>query len=356
MAVVSALRSLGAEGGDATGPGPIDRAKPGTRLQLNIDRQGPPLTCLLTVANRYDSRLVQSSSRCGASRTIRGQRRKRQARLYVDKACAIPRRRRILARGARMRIESSNRLGRHGWVVEQTFAWLNRERWLTFRYECRIDIHQPFTILACYLICFHTIQRLCYFTVVLNRGSRLVSDSGSVGRRLDGGDANTTSAVRPPTTAAGPGAGAGRAVGPQPRSSGRQPALPLEPRQTGWAVRTGRHPPFRRLLVLPLRSHRRQQGAGDQGQGDMPVPALPPPDFVFVESDLTLGFEEAKRNLPSAARRPNEVGQTGVTGGEGQILGEVLPVFPFPAGTSSQRAKPVCKGVPAYQRRLIRLP
>lgn len=39
-------------------------------------------------------------------------------------------------------IEICQRLGRYRWVVERTFAWLNRYRRLTIRYERRADIHQ----------------------------------------------------------------------------------------------------------------------------------------------------------------------------------------------------------------------
>jgi len=36
------------KGGDATGPNPTDRARPGTNRHLIVDRQGIPLACLLT--------------------------------------------------------------------------------------------------------------------------------------------------------------------------------------------------------------------------------------------------------------------------------------------------------------------
>jgi transposase len=49
---------------------------------------------------------------------------------------------------ARRGIESSQRLGRHRWVVERTVAWLNRYRRLTICYERRADIHQAFLTLG----------------------------------------------------------------------------------------------------------------------------------------------------------------------------------------------------------------
>ena len=69
------------------------------------------------------------------------------------------RRRHIRVRIARKGVDSSERLGRHRWVVERTLAWLNRYRRLTVRYERRADIHQAFLTLGCALICYTTLQR-----------------------------------------------------------------------------------------------------------------------------------------------------------------------------------------------------
>ena len=49
---------------------------------------------------------------------------------------------------ARRGRDSSQHLGRHRWVVERTFAWLNRFRRLRVRYERRADIHQAFLTLG----------------------------------------------------------------------------------------------------------------------------------------------------------------------------------------------------------------
>ena len=60
-----------------------------------------------------------------------------------------------------VRIESSQKLGRHHWVVERTLAWLARFRRLTERYERRADIHLAFTTLGYALICLNQIRRFC---------------------------------------------------------------------------------------------------------------------------------------------------------------------------------------------------
>jgi transposase len=59
------------------------------------------------------------------------------------------------SRIARKGIESSEKLGRHRWVVERTLAWLAKYRRLTIRYERRDDIHEAFLHLGCSLICLN---------------------------------------------------------------------------------------------------------------------------------------------------------------------------------------------------------
>jgi transposase len=92
-----------------------------------------------------------------------GRRRKRPDKLPADKAYDIPRCRRacrqrhIKVRIARKGIDSSEKLGRHRWVVERTLAWLARYRRLTIRYERRADMHDAFLTLGCALICFQAL-------------------------------------------------------------------------------------------------------------------------------------------------------------------------------------------------------
>ena len=100
--------------------------------------------------------------RCGRDRP-----RKRPKKLHADKAydarrCrAECRARSIMPRIARRGVETSERLGRHRWVIERTFAWLNRFRRLATPYERRADIHEAFVILGCALICLNQIRQLC---------------------------------------------------------------------------------------------------------------------------------------------------------------------------------------------------
>jgi transposase len=88
-----------------------------------------------------------------------GRPRKRPAKLHADKAYdSSPLRRALRARGitsrvARRSIDSSERLGRHRWVVERSLAWLLGYRRLGVRYERRADLLQGLLHLACALTC-----------------------------------------------------------------------------------------------------------------------------------------------------------------------------------------------------------
>jgi transposase len=125
------------------------------------ERGGLPLANLLTPANRHDS-VVFAALRDAVPpiRQPNGRRRKRPAKLHAAKAYDIPRCRQALRcrhigiRIARKGIDSSERLGRHRWVVERTLAWLNRYRRLTVRDERRADIHDAFLTHGCALICW----------------------------------------------------------------------------------------------------------------------------------------------------------------------------------------------------------
>lgn len=100
-------------------------------------------------------------------RRSRGRPRTRPAKLHADKAYDIPRCRRFLHRRhikiriARKGVDSSERLGRHRWVVERTLAWLAQFRRLTIRYERRDDISAAFPSLGCSLLCFNALERFC---------------------------------------------------------------------------------------------------------------------------------------------------------------------------------------------------
>ena len=131
-----------------------------------VDAHGIPLAELLSAANAHETRFLERLlDAIPPVRGKRGQPRRRPNKLHADKGYRsrrnqqILRERRIKSRIARPRIDSSKRLGRHRWVVERTFAWLNQMKRLIIRYERRADIHEAFLRLGCCLICFKHLER-----------------------------------------------------------------------------------------------------------------------------------------------------------------------------------------------------
>ena len=121
-----------------------------------------------TAANTHDSSMFEELvDAVEPIRRPRGRPRKRPEKLHADKAydarkCrAVLGRRGIKSRIARKGKESSEKLGRHRWVVERTLSWLNRHRRLKVRYERRADVHQAFLELGCALVCWSFVQRFC---------------------------------------------------------------------------------------------------------------------------------------------------------------------------------------------------
>ena len=60
----------------------------------------------------------------------------------------------ITPRIARRGIETSDRLGRHRWVIERSLAWLTGYRRLTLRYESCARLFTTFLTLAATLTCY----------------------------------------------------------------------------------------------------------------------------------------------------------------------------------------------------------
>ena len=142
------------------GANPVDRGKPGSKIQLVCEGHGLPLTAAVTAANVADvTMLAAMVDDIPPVRTPSGRRRHRPGKLDADKGYdsasnrACLRRRGITARIARRGIDSSERLGRHRWVVERSLAWLLGCRRLGVRYERRADLLRGLLHLACALIC-----------------------------------------------------------------------------------------------------------------------------------------------------------------------------------------------------------
>lgn len=152
--------------GDLTGPGPVDRGKPGSKIHLITERTGLPIAVAISAANTHDSLALEPPVRSiPPIRSRRGPRRRRPAKLHGDKGYDYPRLRTflrsrgIIPRIARRGIESSRRLGRHRWVVERTVSWLSGCRRLHRRYERRADHFASFVAIAAALICYSRLTK-----------------------------------------------------------------------------------------------------------------------------------------------------------------------------------------------------
>ena len=149
-------------GGEKTGANPTDRGKKGSKRHVVWDRIGIPLCVMLSAANVHDSIVFEELiDAIEPIKRPRGRPRKRPKKLHADKAyddkkCKEAlRKRSIKSRIARKGVESSEKLGRHRWIVERTLAWLSKYRRLTIRYERRDDIHEAFLHLGCSLVCLN---------------------------------------------------------------------------------------------------------------------------------------------------------------------------------------------------------
>jgi IS5 family transposase len=169
-ASVDSISVRAKRGGAETGPNPVDRGKSGSKYHLVVDRQGIPLSVLLTAANTADltqlEPLVDGIPPIIGPRGRPGRPRFRPAKLHADKAYDSAEKRRALRRRgiapriARRGIESSERLGRHRWVVERSLAWLLGYRRLGVRYERRANVLCGLLHLTCTLMCLRFLERV----------------------------------------------------------------------------------------------------------------------------------------------------------------------------------------------------
>ncbi|PJO22584.1 IS5/IS1182 family transposase [Burkholderia glumae AU6208] len=147
-------------GGQQTGPNPTDRGKLGSKRHIVVAARGIPLAVTITGANRHDSMALESAlDAIPAVAGLTDQPCKQPSKLHAEKAYDFAhcrrylKRRGIKARIARRGIESSERLGRHRWVVERTHAWLAGFGKLRIGFARRLDIHPALLILAAAIIC-----------------------------------------------------------------------------------------------------------------------------------------------------------------------------------------------------------
>jgi hypothetical protein len=143
-----------------TGPNPVDRGKPGSTLHVLTDPAGLPLAVAVSTANTPDRlALILLVQAIPAIRSRRGPRRRRPGKLHPDKGYDYPhlrtwlRRRQITPRIARRSTKTSEKLGRHRWIIQHSPAWLTGYRRLTLRDERSARLFTAFLTLTATLTC-----------------------------------------------------------------------------------------------------------------------------------------------------------------------------------------------------------
>jgi len=123
---------------------------------------------LVSGANRHDSMMFEKCmDAIPAVAGLPGRARKRPAKLHADKGydykrCrAYLRRRGVASRIARRGVESSEKLGKHRWVVKRTHGWFAGFGKLRIRFERRLDVHEALLKLAAAIICPRFVDRWC---------------------------------------------------------------------------------------------------------------------------------------------------------------------------------------------------
>jgi transposase len=135
-------------------------------MHVLSDRCGLPLVVAVSRGNEHDSRgLKPVITALFARRETGSGWPGKPGKLHADKAYDQPelrrwvRGKRIGVRIARKGIESSERLGRHRWVIERTMSWLSGYRRLSPRYERDPDNYLGFLTLAAGICCYKRLAR-----------------------------------------------------------------------------------------------------------------------------------------------------------------------------------------------------
>jgi hypothetical protein len=123
---------------------------------------GLPLSLLLTAANTNDAVVFEALlDDIPAVRTPAGRRRCRPDKCHADKDLRpaplprLPDPPGDQGSYCPLRVESSQRLGRHRWKAERTIAWLAGCRRLRIRYDRDSERFFAFAMLACDRLCYN---------------------------------------------------------------------------------------------------------------------------------------------------------------------------------------------------------
>lgn len=155
-AVVDSVIVRAHGGGEATGPSPVDRRKPGTKYSLVVAGTGVPLGVRVAGANASDHSQVLTLVREEYPRVggRPGRPRENPERLYADAGYDSEGTRNVLrCLGVEPHIRKrgtphGSGLGKVRWVVERTVSWVKGLRRLRVRYDRRGDVVDAWATLA----------------------------------------------------------------------------------------------------------------------------------------------------------------------------------------------------------------
>src|SRR3954471_9339184 len=157
------VRAFG--GGEATGPSPVDRRRPGTKHTVRVDEAGVPLVLRTAGANASDHRqilpVVMGFPKVGGTP---GRPKELPEKVYADRGYdseplrALLRWLGIEPHVAKRGTPHGSGLGKVRWVVERTISWLKGLRRLRVRYDRLGVIMDAWATLAASVICFRILH------------------------------------------------------------------------------------------------------------------------------------------------------------------------------------------------------
>ena len=157
------VRAVG--GGSQTGPSPVDRRKPGSKMHVITDGQEVPLATRMTAAtvNEVDELIPLVDAVPPIAGQV-GHPRRRPERVQGDRAYQSEaheqelRRRKIQPVIAHRRTAHGSGLGKLRWFIERTLSWFKQFRRLRVRYERRAGFYYAFWSLASAIICYRILM------------------------------------------------------------------------------------------------------------------------------------------------------------------------------------------------------
>jgi transposase len=160
------VRAFG--GGEATGPNPVDRRKPGSKHIVMVDRNGVPLAIRTAGANVSDHRqiipVVMDFPQVGGKP---GRPKELPDALYADRGYDSDGTRALLRwlgiepKIAKRKTSHGSGLGKVRWVVERTNSWIKGLRRMRIRYDRLAIIQDAWSTLAAAVICYHIALHDC---------------------------------------------------------------------------------------------------------------------------------------------------------------------------------------------------